>query len=98
MTQVTSDQAAEERQSKRKTAMGINPDGSKQPRGKFKPKGPPASWKQLATQAPPHTALREKSASALKNFLTTYTYEKVPKSSSKQKLVDVIVGLFAQDE
>jgi hypothetical protein len=94
MTQVTSDQAAEERQSKRKTAMGINPDGSKQPRGK----GPPASWKQLATQAPPHTALREKSASALKNFLTTYTYEKVPKSSSKQKLVDVIVGLFAQDE
>jgi hypothetical protein len=52
MTQVTSDQAEAARNSKRKAAMGINPDGSKKPRGKFKPKGPPDSWKQMATHQP----------------------------------------------
>lgn len=94
MEQVASPEAEAERGDKRKAAMGLNPDGTKKPRGNFKPKGPPEAWRRLV-ETPDE--IMEKSATALKNFLKTYTYEKVPKSITKQKLVDMIVNLFATD-
>uniref|UniRef100_A0A7S1VSR0 Uncharacterized protein n=1 Tax=Grammatophora oceanica TaxID=210454 RepID=A0A7S1VSR0_9STRA len=90
---VTSPKAEAERKAKRRAAAGLtNPDGSKKVRGKFKPKGPPASWKSMSREE-----MMEKSASALKNFLKTYTYEKVPKSLTKSKLVDLILELLREE-